>query len=113
MSKDVLKEVITVNMTVRDAIKELFVLSRTNGLEDGMYIQLKNKLMEFGDTQVVVDKACKVLSGIDYWEHQYAVEELFLSANKKYKLIDDLESKVRELLEQIKEIKSSGLDGDI
>lgn len=105
---DVLKEKIVVEMSVKDALSTAIILSKANGDNYDIYVQLYDKLGAYGKYQECIDYAEDKIAFIDYNKIQKAVHNIFCGDRgvKKTLLLLDLESKVQDLLEQIKEIKN-------
>lgn len=108
---DVLKQKITVEMTVREALCVYKVMYHSNGEGSNPYYKLDDVLSKIGDVEAVAE-----LSGLDtinYHGLQNEVERAFLCGNKyeAQKQIDKLEEDVKKLQSQIQELRATFGEG--
>lgn len=108
---DLLKQKITVGMTVREALCTYAVMYNTNGEKSIPYSQLYKVLGKLGDVEAV--KKLSVLDTINYLGLQDAVERAFLFGNKSEAetKIDKLEEKVKQLQSQIQALRTTVGEG--
>ena len=100
-----LKNVISVKMTVKDALKILMVCGKVNGQSDTYYSELSLQLAKLGNIQEAMQK--RTFGSIDYYACQSDIEEAFLSPEKSQsqKELDILQQKMDDLQKQINVIK--------
>ena len=100
---------IKIDLSVRDALRIMFVLAKTNGRDGRVYMDLSRELDKFGD----IDKTLTEFTSIDgaarlnYYNVQDDVENKFLSIKKNQKEINKLENKVKMMLAQIEDLKNA------
>lgn len=100
-----LQSVITLKMTVRDALKILIICGRSNGLGDNFYTSLYVEVAKHGNIEKAMQE--RTFGSIDYYKCQSDIEKAFLSEEKSEseKELEILQQKMDDLQQQMNVVK--------
>ena len=107
--EEVLDKKIKIDLSIRDALRIVFVLAKTNGLDCSAYSAITQKLNKFGSINKTLMGFIHI-DGIDrlnYYNIQDEVERNFLNTKKNQEEIEELQLKVADMLIQIEDLKNA------
>lgn len=107
--EEVLDKKIKIDLTVRDALRVVFILAKSTSLDGIVYSDLIQKLNKFGDIYKTITEFTHITGAdrLNYFEVQDEVERNFLNTKKNQKEINELENKVKMMLAQIEDLKNA------